>query len=149
MEKRRAKRTRKRLPCVLHVGSSRHSGVVVDVSATGLFVQTSASSPPGTTGALELNLPGYPERFRLEVTVARTKAVPPRLRTVAQGGLGLKILQAPEEYYGYVDRLQPREEERAEKPAAAAARPKRKLTGLEKRARALALKRLGRLRDGG
>ena len=84
VDRRRAERTRRRMACSLWVGQRRHTGIVLDISATGLFIQTSASPPPNSV----------------------VKAVPPRLITVAHGGLGLRIENAPEAYFTLVASLQ-------------------------------------------
>jgi len=106
MGRRAAARTKKRLTCALVIDRSRLTGIVLDLSANGLFVQTSANPPAGSELGLELEIPGQPERTLLVVRVARKKVVPPRLRSVVQGGLGLQIVRAPEAYFGYVARLQ-------------------------------------------
>ena len=120
MSRRAATRTKKRLTCAVVIDGSRLSGIVLDLSANGLFVQTSANPPPGAELGLELELPGEPERTLLVVRVARKKLVPPRLRSVVHGGLGLRIKSAPEAYFGYVAQLQCAEVAE-ESPAVAAA----------------------------
>jgi len=104
-----AARTKKRLTCALVIDGSRMSGIVLDLSASGVFVQTSANPPPGAELGLEFEIPGALERSLLAVRVARKKVAPPRLRSVVQGGLGLQIVSAPEAYFGYVAQLQPAE----------------------------------------
>jgi hypothetical protein len=121
MSRRGASRTKKRLTCALVIGGSRLSGIVLDLSASGLFVQTSANPPPGAEIGLELEIPGEPERTLLVVRVVRKKVVPPRLRSVVHGGLGLRIERAPEAFFGFVAQLQCVEV--AEEPPAVAAVP--------------------------
>ena len=121
MGKQAATRTKKRLTCALVIDGSRLSGIVLDLSANGVFVQTSANPPPGAELGLELEIPGEPERTLLVVRVARKKVVPLRLRSVVHGGLGLQIERAPEAYFGYVAQLQPAEV--AEEPPAVGAPP--------------------------
>jgi hypothetical protein len=53
MERRRAERIKQRLTCELIIGDRRHPGIVLDISETGLFVQTSASPPPGERARLD------------------------------------------------------------------------------------------------
>jgi hypothetical protein len=103
---RSAERTKKRLACTLLIGGSRLAGIVLDVSASGLFVQTSANPPPGAELGVELEIPGEPQRPLLAVRVARKKVVPPRLKSVVQGGLGLQIENAPEPFFRYLAQLQ-------------------------------------------
>jgi|SRR5262245_1888244 len=102
-----AKRARRRLACRLVVGRQRFSGVILDLSSSGIFVQTNAKPRPGEPVSLELSMPGQREPLRLEAQVARVKAVPARLVAVAQGGLGLRITNAPEGYYGFLSAILP------------------------------------------
>jgi hypothetical protein len=94
------------MACTIVVGQRRHSGFVLDVSATGLFVQTSASPPPGSQVEVELSVPGERDPVHIRAAVARRKVVPPRLRTVAHGGVGLQIQSAPEAYFTMIAALQ-------------------------------------------
>jgi Tfp pilus assembly protein PilZ len=102
----RAERTRKRLACTLMVEDSRLAGIVLDISASGLFVQTSANPSPGTRLELEIEIPGESQRALLAVRVARRKVVPPRLKSVVHAGLGLQIENAPEAFFRYLAQLQ-------------------------------------------
>jgi hypothetical protein len=111
MNRRRASRIRKRLGCSLKIDGRHHSGVVLDVSAAGLFVQTSAKPEPGTPVSVELSVPGSPRPLFLQAVVARQKLVPPQLLTVAQGGIGLLIQNAPEDWYTFIDSSGPRQTE--------------------------------------
>lgn len=97
-------RKKRRMPCVLTAGETRHNGLVIDLSRSGLFVQTSARVRPG--GKLEVVLAdtGAGE-MKLIVEVVRRKVVPPRLLSVAQGGVGVRILEAPESYTEFLREL--------------------------------------------
>lgn len=103
---RSAKRTKRRMACALVVGRQRFSGVVLDFSSTGIFVQTTAKPQPREAVTLELSLPGRREPIRLEASVARLFMVPAQLLTVAQGGIGLRIRNAPEAYFELLQRIQ-------------------------------------------
>jgi hypothetical protein len=103
---RRAERTKKRLACALVIEGSRSAGIVLDLSANGLFVQTSANPAPGAKLELEIEIPGEPGRSVLAVRVARRKIAPPRLKSIVQGGLGLQIENATEAYFRFVAQLQ-------------------------------------------
>jgi len=130
-----AKRAKRRLACRLVVGRQRFSGVIIDLSASGIFVQTSAKPRPGDPVTLELSIPGHREPLRLEAQVVRLKLVPPRLVAVAQGGLGLRITNAPEGYFAFLTAILPEprpteseealrfEEDAGEDPAASEAKP--------------------------
>jgi hypothetical protein len=121
---RRAERTKKRLACTLVIEGSRLAGIVLDISATGLFVQTSANPAPGTQLDVEIDIPGESKRPLLAARVARRKVVPPRLKSVVHAGLGLQIESAPEAFFGYLAQLQSAEAaaapEKAGSPAKAA-----------------------------
>lgn len=93
-----------RMPCEVRASDRRHSGFVLDLSPTGLFVQTSAKVAPGQELELALWLEDEQE-VTLSVSVARKKVVPARLLTVAQGGIGVRIRQAPEAFYAFLREL--------------------------------------------
>jgi hypothetical protein len=103
---RAARRTKRRMACRLIVGRQRFSGVVLDVSSTGIFVQTTAKPSPRDPVTVELSVPGHREPIRLETDVARLFMVPAQLITVAQGGVGLRIRNAPEAFFGLLEQLQ-------------------------------------------
>ena len=106
MNRRRMPRTKMRMACTLHLEESRHSGMVLDVSAGGLFIQTNASPAPGIPVRVELRVPGLPEPIEMQATVARKRMVPPRLRALLKGGIGLQLENPPEEFYALVAKLQ-------------------------------------------
>jgi hypothetical protein len=83
-----------RVPCRVQIGDSSHFGVVLNLSRNGLFVQTSAGVLAGDP--VELTLHG---EVPVRAQVVWHRRVPPALRSVAQGGAGLRIVGAPEEYY--------------------------------------------------
>lgn len=97
MPGRESDRTKHRTPCTISIGAQRHNGLVIDFSRSGLFIQTSAKPDIGARLDVEMVIHGGPQR--LQVEVARRKQVPPQLRTVAHGGIGVRILTAPEEFY--------------------------------------------------
>jgi Tfp pilus assembly protein PilZ len=80
--------------------------MVLDVSAGGLFVQTNASPAPGTPVRLELRVPGLPAPIEMQAKVARKRIVPPRLRALLKGGIGIQLDNPPEEFYALVAKLQ-------------------------------------------
>lgn len=77
-------------------------GIVLDVSATGLFVQTASQPRPGTVLDLRLLEGGDRPEMALRVRVARQRKVEPRLAQIQANGVGLHILEAPPAYYEYV-----------------------------------------------
>jgi hypothetical protein len=86
---------------------------VLDVSSNGLFVQTGRSVDPKAEVEVRLRLPGRSETIELRAVVARARRVPPRLASVAVGGLGLKIRAAPNTYYEFVAEISPEQAEPA------------------------------------
>lgn len=133
------------MPCTLFVEAKRHSGIVLDLSANGLFVQTSASPETGESLRVEIVLPGVKQPSVLQVRVARRKLVPPRLRTVAQGGVGLRIERAPEEYFTVIaellrEQVGEKKKETVKEEEQLAAPPPRRISKLQRKARKLALR---------
>ncbi len=105
MSRRPMPRTKMRIACTLYLEESRHSGMVLDVSASGLFVQTNASPAPGAPLRVELRVPELPEPIEMQATVSRKRIVPSQLRTFLNGGLGLQLENPPEEFYAMVAKL--------------------------------------------
>ncbi len=103
MERREEPRIKKRISCELSVGERRFSGLVLDLSAGGLFVQTAARARPGERVRVALSVPGRKEALEVSARVARARLVPPRLRTLAHGGVGLQLENAPQEYLEFVE----------------------------------------------
>lgn len=98
---RTSDRTKHRAPCTVTIGGRRHNGFVLDLSRSGLFIQTSAQPRPGQRLDIEVVLRG--ETLEMHVEVVRRKAVPPQLLTVAHGGIGVRILSAPESFYAMLE----------------------------------------------
>jgi hypothetical protein len=107
VDKPRAPRTKKRMSCEINVNDARYSGIVLDVSATGLFVQTNLKPNPGTVATLRLSLPGEKEPVVMKARVARKKMVPRELLAVAGGGAGFAITEPAEAYLDFVAEMSP------------------------------------------
>jgi hypothetical protein len=104
---RAAKRHKRRMFCeIVHEGRPQRA-IVIDVSRTGLFVQTGARLAPGTEVDIDLRLDSGGEPIRLRGSVARQKAVPAQLTSIAHGGLGIRILSAPRAYYDAIGERAP------------------------------------------
>ncbi len=99
MDTRAEPRFRKRIPCTLRQSRSTFSGLVVDVSRTGLFVQTSAGAKAGDEVEVMLSRWKSEADIVLSAQVVWQRKVPPQLRSAVEGGLGLQIRYAPEPYY--------------------------------------------------
>jgi hypothetical protein len=94
------------MACRLVIGSQRFSGVVLDISSSGVFIQTPAKPNPRDAVTVEFSVPGEREPIRLETEVARVYLVPAQLIAVAQGGVGLRIRNASEAFFGMLGQLQ-------------------------------------------
>jgi hypothetical protein len=98
MDKRRAQRIRRRITCdFVHDGQS-HRGIVLDLSETGIFVQTVAAAALGDVLRVRLRAAGA-EEIEFDAVVARRVSVPPQLTSVARGGLGLRVRRPPAAYF--------------------------------------------------
>jgi len=115
------------MSCEIEVHGDRHSGIVLDVSASGLFVQTNVKPTPGTFATLRLSLPGERETVTMRARVARKKTVPPQLLAVAGGGLGFAIMEPAEAYLDFVAEISPEHAEAVALERAKAAQ--RKVSG--------------------
>lgn len=104
-ESRSAKRHKWRLPCEVVAEGRSQRAIVLDLSESGLFVQTGTRLPPGAEVEVRVRLADSAEIVTLRAQVARNKQVPPQLTSVARGGVGLKILDAPLAYYDQVNAL--------------------------------------------
>ncbi len=104
MQSQRHERIAKRIPCTVNVGQRRYSGLVLNVSAGGLFIQTKADAQRGSAVGLELGVPGEDRRIPLSGTVAWRKSMPGQLRPLEGGGVGVRIDHADQRYYGALAR---------------------------------------------
>ncbi|MFQ5415662.1 MAG: PilZ domain-containing protein [Myxococcota bacterium] len=99
MDTRVDTRFRKRIPCKLRRSRSMFSGLVLDVSRTGLFVQTGAAAKAGDEIEVVLSRREPEAAIVLNAKVVWQRRVPSHLRSAVEGGLGLQIRYAPEPYY--------------------------------------------------
>jgi len=90
-------RKKRRIPCQLWVGEREHSAMILDLSPSGLFVQTHAKTQRGER--LRLQFSHEDALLELKVEVVRIKQVPQNLIAAAKGGIGVRIVSAPEEYF--------------------------------------------------
>ena len=98
-------RKRRQMPCTLALDGRNHGGLILDVSPGGLYIQSSAKIKPGDQLEIQLTIPGIEGRHQLQVEVVRKVVVPARLLKVARGGVGVRIINAPEAYYHFMDGL--------------------------------------------
>jgi len=104
MQSQRHERIAKRMPCAVRVGESLYSGLVLNLSPGGIYIQTNADAGQGSAVGLELQAPGESAGIPLAGTVAWRKLVPSQLRQVAGGGVGIRIDRADERYYNVLAR---------------------------------------------
>jgi len=94
------------LPCeVLFEGASVRA-FVLDLSATGLFVQTSVRMRPGSDVEVRLQIANVSEPLHLRARVARRRQVPTQLTTIAHGGVGLRLREVPTQYLDAIQLLE-------------------------------------------
>jgi len=98
MRRDRAKRAKRRFTCLFRVNGQSYRGITLNLSRTGLFVQTDTTVPPGSRIELELMGAGLAPDVRVSGVVARRRAVPQTLATVIRRGIGVRITEAPVEY---------------------------------------------------
>ena len=107
MEKRGGDRRKRRVTCEIEGRAGRTRGIVLDLSPRGLFVQTDTGPALGEPVRVHLRGPGD-QALVIDAEVARKRVVPRRLSSVATGGLGLRIRQAPEEFFSLLSTDPPR-----------------------------------------
>jgi hypothetical protein len=98
---RRFERHRQRFPCRMESSEAVHRGFIADASASGLFVNTSATLEPGTRTVLTIEPPGDCE-IVLDALVVRKKKSHRSASAVVPPGVGFAIETAPEAYYQLV-----------------------------------------------
>ena len=100
--RRQFERARLRVPCELHLPDRRHTGFVVDVSASGLFVQTSAKPELGIEFRLVMRDPETGEDMELVARVAREHGSHRGVSAVRAKGIGLELKAAPPSFYAHL-----------------------------------------------
>ncbi len=98
-------RKRRQMPCTLTLDGRNHGGLILDLSPGGLYIQGSTKIKPGDQIEIQMTIPGIEGRHQLQVEVVRKVVVPVQLLKVARGGVGVRIINAPEAYYQFMDEL--------------------------------------------
>jgi len=106
MAKKRAERIRRRVTCELLLEGRSYRGIVLDLSETGVFVQTEATPPPGARLVVRFHAPGGVE-IEVAASVARRKVAPRELAGVVRGGLGLRVEKPPTAYFELIGSADP------------------------------------------
>ncbi len=102
LERRDRLRVRRRLDCALLFGGRRHEGVVRDVSAEGLYVQTGGELRCGADVVVSLKVPEG-ELFVLEASVRQTRPVARSLAAVCADGAVLRLVDPPAAWLRFVE----------------------------------------------
>ena len=100
---RRSTRIKRRLTCELAVDGRRYRGIVLDLSETGVFVQTEATPTPGAPLRLRFHAADG-IAIEVEASVARRQVAPRAARGVVRGGLGLRVDTPPPAYFELLGR---------------------------------------------
>jgi len=105
MEKRTRKRVDRRLFVRFGLDQALNLGFTGDVSVTGIFIRTNTVFSPGSVLKIEIELPDS-KIIHLQGTVMWAKRVPSTLvRHIKKSGMGVRIVQPPEEYLQFVATL--------------------------------------------
>jgi len=102
LERRDQPRVCRELPCTLLVEGRRHRGIVRDLSAAGLFVETPGAAPPGAEVIVALRTPEG-RRFVLETLVPYRRPVSHSLAFHSSEGIGLCIQDPSMAYRRWVE----------------------------------------------
>jgi len=97
-------RFKKRVPCRLLAPGGTSSGMVLNVSKSGLFVQTSAAASPGEAVHIDLGV-DHAVPLGVDACVVWRRVVGAHLRTVSTGGFGARIRYAPDAWFGFLSGL--------------------------------------------
>ena len=98
MNRRRHKRFRRRIPCQLLIGDECHRGITIDLSISGLYVQTKAVLLGSEVRRVAFPATDDRPEIQLKARPVRKKQVPPPLANVTPPGLGLEVLESPDDY---------------------------------------------------
>jgi len=116
MERRRNRRSKRRIFCEFQHEGHSYRGIAVNLSPSGLFIHTNASLSAGAK--LEVAFLGDPfGKVSLRGVVVRRRAPLHALAAVIRPGLGLRIIEAPDAYFEVLG------EEESPAPAASTAPP--------------------------
>ena len=86
-----------RIPCEFTYGGSKLAGIVTDISARGIFVETSNRVPLGTEVSFVLRDPRG--SFELRGRVVRERRSHRSARHIRASGLGIQLDVVPEPFF--------------------------------------------------
>jgi hypothetical protein len=84
------------------VHGKRHSGVVRNLSAQGLYVEIHAALPLGAAAVVAFRT-AEGKLFVLEASVPNQRLIPHSLKLLATGGVGLRLVDPPETYQRWLE----------------------------------------------
>jgi len=93
------------LPCELSVAGRDYSGTIVNISSGGLFAQTEARPPVGAEVDARVALREDDEATLMGIVAHNKMPSSPRLLSVDQSGIGLRIHDASDTYFDFLDSL--------------------------------------------
>ncbi|MBI5409342.1 MAG: PilZ domain-containing protein [Nitrospirae bacterium] len=102
-EKRKAVRVSKRLEVKFH-STSENTAITNDLSAKGLFITTSKGMDPGNAIDIKLHLPNSEALF-IKGRVIRNIKAATGLNNGAQSGMGIELINPPEDFINYIQSL--------------------------------------------
>ena len=103
---RKFMRGAQRIPCQIVVAGEARKTIVLDLSATGIFLQLSRSTlklvvDEKVTVILDME----PQPVTVEAVVARIQKSHRAVASVQPSGVGLRVVSAPEEYFQFLMEL--------------------------------------------
>jgi hypothetical protein len=103
-ERRRAPRKLKTMFCELVCDGKRYASAILDMSPTGIFVRTVATPAVGAEVVVNVRLLGG-RSWSLRAVVARDPQRTGKAHPVPARGLGLQLLEIPDDYSEFVGSL--------------------------------------------
>jgi hypothetical protein len=100
----RSYRTKRRFFVEWQIGDDKCTGFTRDVSPTGMFIESAHIPESGLTVSLTLLLPDG-RKLRVRGTVVRAHHVSADVSRFIAGGFGVRLVEAPEEYFQILARL--------------------------------------------
>jgi hypothetical protein len=98
MDRRDSHRIRRRIPCDFDYEGHAYNGIVVDLSADGLFLQTDTAIEPGSDLELRMRSERFAD-FSVRGRVVRRRFTPAVLSSMIRRGVGLRLTSAPPAYF--------------------------------------------------
>lgn len=103
-DQRTYQREKRRISCEYRTTGRSHTGIVADLSARGLFIQSSSMPEDGEQIDLLLRDPAFGE-VRLWGRVVRTRSPHRTLVNFEPGGFGVRVESASEDFFQLVNGL--------------------------------------------